>query len=75
MSNHLSVVPGRMISDIDIYWAAVLVIRQYGDDAEVIAAQRVDLMEEREDHAGRRVWERIRRAIIDLQAECGPQLH
>jgi hypothetical protein len=64
-----------MISELDIYRAAVLVIRQYGEEAEVIAAQRVDLMEEREDQAGRRVWERIRRAIIDLQAEEGPRLH
>jgi hypothetical protein len=29
--------------------------RQHGEDAEVTAAQRADLMEEREDHAGRRV--------------------
>jgi len=68
MRNHLKVVPGRMISDLDIYRAAVLVIHQQSEDAEVFAAQRVDLMQEREDHAGHRVWERIRRAIIDLQA-------
>lgn len=67
-ANRFAVVPGRMISDLDIYRAAVLVIRQYGEDAEVIAAERVDLMREREDHAGQRVWERTRRAIIDLQS-------
>ena len=64
-----------MISELDIYRAAVLVMRQHGDHAEVFAAQRVDLMQEREDHAGRRVWERIGRAITDLRIEQGRRPH
>jgi hypothetical protein len=51
MTASLSVVPGRMISELDIYRAAVLVMRQHGYDAEVFAAQRVNLTREREDHA------------------------
>ena len=33
-----------MISDLDIWRAAYLLIRQYGDDAELAAARRADLM-------------------------------
>jgi hypothetical protein len=71
MTTRLSVVPGRMISDLDIQRAAVLMVRQHGERAEVVAAERMLLMQDREDHAGCRVWERIRRAIIDLQAGPG----
>jgi hypothetical protein len=42
----------RMISDLDIWRAANLVIRQHGADAEIIAAQRTDLMLERADRDG-----------------------
>ena len=52
-----------MILDLDIYRAANLLIKQHGTDAELIAAQRADLM-------GRRWWECrwIARAIVELQA-------
>jgi hypothetical protein len=57
-----------MISDIDIWRAANLLIRQHGADAELAAAQRADLMLERGDLEGQTVWKRIRQAIADLQA-------
>jgi hypothetical protein len=72
----LSVVPGHMISDLNLYRPAVLLVRQHGERAEVVAAERLFLMQEREDHAGCRVWERIRRAIIDLQSgPAGSAIH
>ena len=52
---------GSGISDLDIYRAANLLIRQHGADAELVAAQRVDLMLDRGDLDGRLVWVRIRR--------------
>jgi hypothetical protein len=62
-----------MISEIDIWRAANLLIQQHGNVAEIIAAQRADLMFERADHEGQRVWLRIRRAVAELQAEpSGP---
>jgi hypothetical protein len=37
------------ISNLDIWRAADLLIRQHGDDAEIVAAQRADLMLDRGD--------------------------
>jgi hypothetical protein len=56
-----------MISDLDIYRAANLLIRQHGVDAELVAVQRADLMLDRGDGDGQLVWMRIRRAIVELQ--------
>lgn len=62
-----------MISDLDIWRAANLLIVRYGADAEIEAATRADLMLERGDLDGQGVWKRIRRAIIELQAPAkGP---
>jgi len=57
-----------MISDLDIWRAANLLIRQHGDDAELAAARRADLMLERGDLEGQTLWKRISRAIVELQA-------
>ena len=62
-----------MILELDIWRAANLLIRQHGDEAEVAAARRADLMLERGDLEGQLVWKRIRLAIIELQAPAkGP---
>ena len=57
-----------VISDLDIWRAANLLTWQHGDDAELAAARRADLMLERGDLEGQTVWKRIRRAIVELQA-------
>jgi hypothetical protein len=57
-----------MISDLDIWRAATLLIRKHGADAELEAAKRADLMLERGDRDGELVLFRIRRAIVELQA-------
>lgn len=57
-----------MISDLDIWRAANLLIRRHGSDAEIEAARRADLMLERGDRDGQLVWVRISRAIAQLQA-------
>lgn len=57
-----------MIPDIDIWRAATLLIKQHGQDAEIVAARRVDELLEQEDLDGRAVWLRIRRAIVELQS-------
>jgi hypothetical protein len=61
-----------VISEIDIWRAANLLIRKHGANAELEAAKRADVMLDRGDEDGRLVWWRIRRAIEDLQAPpCG----
>jgi hypothetical protein len=57
-----------MTPDIDIWRAANLLIKQRGENAEIAAAQRADLMLERGDHDGQLVWLRIRRPIVGLLA-------
>ena len=64
-----------MISDLDIWRAANLLIRQHGEDAELEAAKRADLMLERGDLDGQSLWRQIRRAIVELQAQPVGPLH
>ena len=64
-----------MISDLDIWRAAHLLIRQHGTDAELEAAKRADLMLERGDLDGQSLWRQIRRAIVELQAQPVGPLH
>ena len=64
-----------MISDLDIYRAANLVISRHGPDALVEAARMVDRMLELGDSDGRAVWRRIRRAIEALQASPSGAMH
>jgi hypothetical protein len=57
-----------MVSDLDVWRAANLLIRRHGANAELKAAKRADLMLDRGDDDGRLLWSRIRRATVDLQA-------
>ena len=54
-----------MVSNLDIWRAANLLIRKHGANAELEAAKRADLMLDRGDDDGRLLWARIRRAIED----------
>lgn len=57
-----------MVSDLDIWRAANLLIQKHGANAELEATKRADLMLDRGDDDGRLLWARIRRAIEDLQS-------
>jgi hypothetical protein len=57
-----------MVSDLDIYRAANLLIDRHGGDALIEAARMIDRMLERGDPEGRQVWRRIKGAIEQLQA-------
>jgi hypothetical protein len=58
-----------MISEIDIWRAANLLIQQHGLDAEIEAARKADLMLDSGDRDGQLVWMRIMRAVRELQAQ------
>jgi hypothetical protein len=64
-----------MTPDIDIWRAANRLIKQHGENAEIVAAQRADLMLERGDPEGRLIWLRIKRAIAELQAAPSGPTH
>lgn len=57
-----------MISELDIWRAANLLMRQHGDGAQLEACRLADAMLDRGDLVGQTVWLRIRRAIVQLQA-------
>ncbi len=57
-----------MISELDIWRAANLLIGRHGVDAEIEAARRADLMLERGDRDGQLTWMRIQLAIARLRA-------
>lgn len=64
-----------MMSELDIWRAANLLIKQHGADAEIEAARKADLMLDRGDREGQRVWLRIRRVIVALQAPAAGPAH
>lgn len=64
-----------MISEIDIYRAANLVIERHGADAVIEAARLIDRMLDRGDREGQIVWRRIVRAIEALQAPASGAKH
>jgi hypothetical protein len=64
-----------MISNLDIYRAANLLIERHGTDAVIEAARMIDRMLDLSDLEGRSVWKRIKRAIETLQAPASGALH
>ena len=57
-----------VISELDIYRAANLLIHQHGPNAELEATLLAALMRGRGDHEGLLAWMRIGQAITVLQA-------
>jgi hypothetical protein len=59
-----------VISDRDVWHAALLLVKRYGDDAMLEAAQRADQMLDEGDMADAETWHRILNAIERLQAKA-----
>jgi hypothetical protein len=57
-----------MVSNLDIWRAANLLIREHGANADREAARLQDLTFDRGDDEARLVWAQIRHAIEALQA-------
>ena len=58
-----------MVSDLDIYRTAAIVVKEHGDDAATHAAMRADELMEAGDMDGRAVWLRVLAAVKELLAE------
>jgi hypothetical protein len=56
-----------MITDLDIWRCVALVIKRYGDTADIEAAARADGYEAKGERDEQRVWLRIARAIDELR--------
>jgi len=64
-----------MVSDLDIWRAAALLIRKHGLNAKLEAAKRANLMFDCGDVEGQLVWARISRKINELQAAAAGRPH
>ncbi len=58
-----------MTSDLDIYRTASVLIRDYGDEADLVAAMRADAMLEKGSLDGLRVWKRVLAAVKEIQRQ------
>jgi hypothetical protein len=54
-----------MTSDLDIYRTASVLIREHGDEADFVAAQRADSFLEAGDVEGCSVWKRVLAAVAE----------
>ena len=67
-----------MISDIDIYRSAHVVVQRHGRDASIEAAMRADEMLETGDLAGYALWKRILKGVEELhrmEPAAGDRIH
>ncbi len=56
-----------MISDLDIYRSANVIIKQYGEKARLHATKRADALLKAGDSNGHAAFKRILRAVEELQ--------
>ncbi len=67
-----------MISDLDVYRSAQLLVERHGDGAPIEAAMKADAMLEKGDIDGRAAWLRILGAVKELllaQPDKGDVVH
>lgn len=60
------------MKSIDLYRTAWVLLREYGDDAPIIAARRADALLAQGDIEGRAVWLGVIRAINGLRRDRRP---
>ena len=56
-----------MIPEIDIWRVAQLMLKRYGDEADIESALRAEELAEAGNHNGAAVWRRIINAILQLE--------
>jgi hypothetical protein len=61
-----------MITELDIYRSARVLIDQHGEDAPIWAAQKADAMLESGNLDGKRLWLKILKAVEDLLSKDRP---
>ncbi len=58
-----------MTSDLDIYRTASVLIREHGEEADLVAAMRADSFLDDGDIDGSAIWKRVLKAIKDIQRQ------
>jgi hypothetical protein len=64
----------QVIPEIDIWCAATLMLKRYGDKAFEESTARADELAAQNDHNGAAVWRRITTAATQLSNETPPGL-
>ena len=59
-----------MISDLDIYRSAKVIIERYGEEARLHATKRADALLKAGDLDAYAAWKRILRAVEELQRKA-----
>ena len=62
-----------MIPEIDIWCVAYLMLKRYGDEADIESAIRAEELAEAGDEAGVAVWRRVIDAIGQLENTTPPR--
>jgi hypothetical protein len=62
----------RVIPEIDIWRAANLMLKRYGDKALEESAARAEELAAQDDHKGVAVWRRITDAVSQLANQTAP---
>jgi len=55
-----------MIPEIEIWRVANLMLKRYGDEADIESALRAEELAEESDHNGAAVWRRVTNAVGQL---------
>jgi hypothetical protein len=58
-----------MTADLDIYRTTSVLMREHGDETDLVAAMRADEFLEKGDVDGSAVWRRVLKAIIEIRRE------
>jgi hypothetical protein len=56
-------------SDLDIFRTANVLVKHYGEDAALEAAQRADAMLDKGAIDGQRIWKRVLKAVKEIQRD------
>ncbi len=62
----------RMLTDLDIYRTANVLVREHGQDAPIYAAIRADAMLDKGHLDGYAVWKRVLKAVGELLSKDRP---
>jgi hypothetical protein len=63
-----------VIPEIDIWRVAYLMLKRYGDEADIESAMRAEELAEEGDHKGAAVWRRVTDAVGQLTNTIPPGL-
>ncbi len=58
-----------MTTDLDIYRTANVLVREHGDEVDLVPAERADSFLEAGDMAGSVVWKQVLKAIKETQRQ------